>query len=416
MARKPSLRRATSLTRVTGEAKSGPGQVDAATPSTGTSANAGAGAGAGAGSGGGDGEGRGAVHKSSGKGGLRVDRYGFLRRPEELAEEEERNASAEKRRKAAELREFDEALKWARLIARYRSRREPMTESERKKLKKRCLLGVPERVRGEAWKLLTQSRLLKVDAGPDAYADAAQAYSPDAEQIERDITRTFPGHVLFRERQGPGQQQLFKVLKAYSIYNPRIGYCQGMAFISALLLMYLEEEDAFWVLARVCGEPRYEMADLLQPGMPGMPLRFWLLDRLLERELPKVHAHLARYDVPAPSYATQWFITIFSYNLPFPMLLRVWDLFLYFGHEIVYCVGLALFKLFEDRLLQLASLEDLMALLKFDEDAWRPVRDISPEDLVHTALKYRKRVKRKLPALRLQFERTQQLCKPRAPF
>jgi len=65
--------------------------------------------------------------------------------------------------------------------------------------------------------------------------------SDDSEQIEKDIHRTFPRHIFFSEI-GKGQMALFNVLKAYSVYNKAIGYCQGMGFISALLLMYMPEE------------------------------------------------------------------------------------------------------------------------------------------------------------------------------
>ena len=44
--------------------------------------------------------------------------------------------------------------------------------------------------------------------------------------IIRDINRTFPTHVFFRQRHGPGQRALFNVLKAYSVYDRKIGYVQ----------------------------------------------------------------------------------------------------------------------------------------------------------------------------------------------
>ncbi len=101
--------------------------------------------------------------------------------------------------------------------------------------------------------------------------------TPSEDQITRDINRTFPRHILFQDQGGLGQQVLFNVLKvrpaalfvwlslyrlifiyscscaysltalsrpqAYAVYNPNVGYCQGMGFITGLLLMYMEEED-----------------------------------------------------------------------------------------------------------------------------------------------------------------------------
>ncbi len=50
------------------------------------------------------------------------------------------------------------------------------------------------------------------------------------------------------------QKDLFNVLKAYSIRNPSVGYCQAQAPIAAFLLMYMPVEDAFWCLVNICDE------------------------------------------------------------------------------------------------------------------------------------------------------------------
>lgn len=64
----------------------------------------------------------------------------------------------------------------------------------------------------------------------------------DARQIDIDILRCFRKHKLYAERYGKGQIALFNVLKAFINFYPQLGYCQGMAPITALLLMYLDEE------------------------------------------------------------------------------------------------------------------------------------------------------------------------------
>ena len=38
-------------------------------------------------------------------------------------------------------------------------------------------------------------------------------------EIVRDLSRTYPSHVYYQQRQGPGQRSLFNVLRAYSIYD-----------------------------------------------------------------------------------------------------------------------------------------------------------------------------------------------------
>lgn len=55
--------------------------------------------------------------------------------------------------------------------------------------------------------------------------------------IQRDLNRTFPEHSFFKESNGLGQEGLLNILKAYSIHDREVGYCQGSPFITGLLLM-----------------------------------------------------------------------------------------------------------------------------------------------------------------------------------
>lgn len=70
------------------------------------------------------------------------------------------------------------------------------------------------------------------------------------ETILRDVNRTFPAHDFFRDS-GNGQELLYKVSKAYSVYDDEVGYCQGLSFIAATLLLHLPEEEAFSVMVSI---------------------------------------------------------------------------------------------------------------------------------------------------------------------
>lgn len=43
------------------------------------------------------------------------------------------------------------------------------------------------------------------------------------EQIEKDLNRTFPGHPVMDVR---GRNALKRILTAYAVRNPNVGYCQ----------------------------------------------------------------------------------------------------------------------------------------------------------------------------------------------
>jgi hypothetical protein len=63
-----------------------------------------------------------------------------------------------------------------------------------------------------------------------------------SEQIDLDINRTYRNHIMFRERFGQGQVELFHILKAYAAYDKDVGYCQGMSDLTGFMLMYVTEE------------------------------------------------------------------------------------------------------------------------------------------------------------------------------
>ena len=48
------------------------------------------------------------------------------------------------------------------------------------------------------------------------------------------------------------QEDLFHILKAYTIHNPHDGYCQGQAPLAAVLLMHMPAEEAFWSFVSIC--------------------------------------------------------------------------------------------------------------------------------------------------------------------
>ncbi|TRY82891.1 hypothetical protein DNTS_001528, partial [Danionella cerebrum] len=66
--------------------------------------------------------------------------------------------------------------------------------------------------------------------------------SPQEAVITRDIHRTFPAHDYFKDTGGDGQDSLYKICKAYSVYDEEIGYCQGQSFLAAVLLLHEAQE------------------------------------------------------------------------------------------------------------------------------------------------------------------------------
>lgn len=222
--------------------------------------------------------------------------------------------------------------------------------------------GIPEFLRGAVWLKLARVRELAVKYPDNLYERMRVVPEAPCEgDIIRDIHRTFPKHVLFRDRNSLGQGQLFNVLRAYSVFNPEVGYCQGMGFIAGLLLMYLNEENSFMVLVALL--ETYNMSGLFKPDLPLLKKYFFQLQRLIQIHLPLLYDHLQNQGVEPTMYASQWFMTVCIYNFPFATVSRVWDIFLAEGVKIIFRIALAILKLSQDAILQ-ASFEQILHILK----------------------------------------------------
>ncbi|CAL4137182.1 unnamed protein product, partial [Meganyctiphanes norvegica] len=170
-------------------------------------------------------------------------------------------------------------------------------------------------------------------------------WSTDVRQIDLDVNRTYRDHSMFRKRYDIKQQQLFHVLVAYSMYNQEVGYCQGMSQIAALLLMYLNEEDAFWALSALMSTPQFAMHGFFIPGFPKL-MRFQAHhDKILDKFLPKLKKHMERNYVDSGLYTLKWFFQCFLDRVPFTLTLRLWDIYLLIGERLMIAFAYTLLKL-----------------------------------------------------------------------
>eukprot|EP00884_Botryococcus_braunii_P004172 jgi/Botrbrau1/13756/Bobra.0056s0013.2 len=196
------------------------------------------------------------------------------------------------------------------------------------------------------------------------------------EVISRDIHRTFPEHPQFGFQQG--QQALFRVLKAYSLHDLEVGYCQGMAFVAGVLLMYLPEEPAFKGLCRLmdsqekggCG-----LRDLYMPGLEGLKRYLRMFEWLMGRLLPQVKEQLEVFAALPVLYASQWFLTAYSCPFPSAFACRVIDIMLTEQRgDMLLRTGLAIIAHIKDQLRRLDDFEDIITYLKVEPMKWSPQR------------------------------------------
>ncbi|KAF9110987.1 hypothetical protein BGX27_005535 [Mortierella sp. AM989] len=237
--------------------------------------------------------------------------------------------------------------------------------------------GLPSKLRGLIWQSMSQASSTYLET---MYTQLLKEHSPYERIIQRDLARTFPQVDMFKEEGGKGQEMLFKILKAYSLYDPHVGYCQGLGFLVGPLLMNMDEKEAFCVFVRLM--ETYDMRTMFTLNMEGLQLRLYQFSALLSEHLPMLHAHLSFHSIHAAMYASQWFLSLFAYTYPLPLVLRIYDVVFSEGApETIMRVAVAFLKKNEEKLMQLQEFEDLLEVLSsklydvYEENAGAVIKD-----------------------------------------
>uniref|UniRef100_A0A9J8D9M3 TBC1 domain family member 4 n=1 Tax=Cyprinus carpio carpio TaxID=630221 RepID=A0A9J8D9M3_CYPCA len=229
--------------------------------------------------------------------------------------------------------------------------------------------GVPRQHRGEIWKLLSEQYLLRKEVPstkpPNSntpYKELLKQLTSQQHAILIDLGRTFPTHPYFSAQLGAGQLSLYNLLKAYSLLDPEVGYCQGLSFVAGVLLLHMCEEDAFHMLKFLM----YDMGLRKQyrPDMIILQIQMYQLSRLLHDYHRELYTHLEQYEIGPSLYAAPWFLTAFASHFPLGFVARVFDMLFLQGSEVIFKVALSLLGSHKPLILQHDNLESIVEFIK----------------------------------------------------
>lgn len=224
--------------------------------------------------------------------------------------------------------------------------------------------GVPQPLRGLVWQAMSGARDTHLEG---LYETLSVESTPFEKVIGRDLARTFPQVEMFKREDGAGQHDLGKVLRAFSLYDADVGYCQGLGFIVAPLLMNMSHSEAFCVLIRMM--EGYELRSMFTPTLSGLKLRLYQFEQLLEALAPGIASHLKCLDISPAMYVSQWFLSLFAVTCPLETLHRIYDLVLSEGGpETMMRLALTLLIKNQEQIMTL-EMEDVLHLL-LSADLW----------------------------------------------
>ncbi|XP_054679398.1 TBC1 domain family member 1 isoform X5 [Grus americana] len=228
--------------------------------------------------------------------------------------------------------------------------------------------GVPRHHRGEIWKFLAEQYHLKHQfpskqpPKDTPYKELLKQLTSQQHAILIDLGRTFPTHPYFSAQLGAGQLSLYNILKAYSLLDQEVGYCQGLSFVGGVLLLHMSEEDAFKML-------KFLMFDIglrkqYRPDMTILQIQMYQLSRLLHDYHRDLYNHLEEHEIGPSLYAAPWFLTMFASQFPLGFVARVFDMLFLQGSEAIFKVALSLLGSHKPLILQHENLETIVDFIK----------------------------------------------------
>ncbi|XP_006895486.1 PREDICTED: TBC1 domain family member 1 [Elephantulus edwardii] len=228
--------------------------------------------------------------------------------------------------------------------------------------------GVPRHHRGEIWKFLAEQYHLryqfpsKQQPKDTPYKELLKQLTSQQHAILIDLGRTFPTHPYFSAQLGAGQLSLYNILKAYSLLDQEVGYCQGLSFVAGILLLHMSEEEAFRML-------KFLMFDMglrkqYRPDMLILQIQMYQLSRLLHDYHRDLYNHLEEQEIGPSLYAAPWFLTMFASQFPLGFVARVFDMIFLQGSEVIFKVALSLLGSHKPLILQHENLETIVDFIK----------------------------------------------------
>ncbi|KAJ6634825.1 Small G protein signaling modulator 3 like, partial [Pseudolycoriella hygida] len=222
------------------------------------------------------------------------------------------------------------------------------------------------------------------------YHDIVKASGNDqlmtSKQIEKDLLRIMPTNACFSSPNSTGVPRLKRILRDIAWLFPDIGYCQGTGVIAASLLLLMEEEDAFWLMATIVEDllpASYYSSTLL-----GVQADQRVMQTLIANYLTVVDETLKCHDIELSLITLHWFLTIFANVVHFRILLRIWDWFFYEGSIVLFQLTLGMLKTKEPFLKDLEnsaqifnSLSDIPGGIDDVEALFEISMEISKQDL-----------------------------------
>ncbi|KAG0168677.1 hypothetical protein DFQ30_004430 [Apophysomyces sp. BC1015] len=211
-------------------------------------------------------------------------------------------------------------------------------------------------------------------------------HNEHAEIIHRDLHRTFPdntqfacsvtdtdGSISMSPESNPKLKSLQRILLAFSVHSPQIGYCQSLNYLVGFFLLFVDEEEAFWLLVTTVLD--YFPSNMYDVTMEGTNIDQTVLMMTIYERMPGIWNKISNGKdfweceqsdglPPTTLVTSHWFLTLFINILPVETVLRTWDCFFVEGYEVMFRVALTIIKMNERKIWALEDPIEIFHILQ----------------------------------------------------
>lgn len=142
--------------------------------------------------------------------------------------------------------------------------------------------------------------------------------------VDKDVVRTDRSNQFFRGEDNPNVETMRRILLNYAVYNPTIGYSQGMSdLVAPILAEVLDESDTFWCFVGLMQNTIF----ISSPRDEDMEKQLMYLRELLRLMHLRFYQHLVSLgeDGLQMLFCHRWMLLCFKREFPDAEALRMWE-------------------------------------------------------------------------------------------
>ncbi|XP_035424595.1 TBC1 domain family member 16 isoform X4 [Cygnus atratus] len=205
--------------------------------------------------------------------------------------------------------------------------------------------GIDISIRGEVWPFLLhyysyestseEREALRVQKRKEYFEiqEKRLSMTPDEQKdfwrkvqftVDKDVVRTDRSNQFFRGEDNPNVETMRRILLNYAVFNPTIGYSQGMSdLVAPILAEVLDESDTFWCFVGLMQNTIF----ISSPRDEDMEKQLMYLRELLRLMHPRFYQHLSSLgeDGLQMLFCHRWILLCFKREFPDAEALRMWE-------------------------------------------------------------------------------------------